>query len=65
MFEANELKIWFANVVVTVGVVIIGWLTNETFVVSIPVKEPASTLAAAPPPVRYLTVKVVLYGAIP
>ena len=44
----------------TAGVVIIGWLTNDTFVSSTPVNSPAITLALAPPPVKYLTVKVVL-----
>jgi hypothetical protein len=29
------------------------------------VKVPESTFADVPPPVKYLTVKVVLYGAIP
>ena len=44
----------------TAGVVIIGWLTKVTLVLSTPVNVPASTLADAPPPFKYLTVKVVL-----
>ena len=38
---------------------------NVVLVVSKVVKSPPGTLDSTPPPVRYLTVKVVLEGAIP
>ena len=40
-------------------------LLNSKLVVSNVVKSPEGTFDSTPPPVKYLTVKVVLEGAIP
>ena len=55
LLDANESNIVFANeVLVKLG------LINVTLVSSTAVNTPASTLDAAPPPVKNLTVNVVL-----